>query len=196
MKKFVLLPLISLAFFCNLYAQNYLLENNQSGIVIQGSYSDNEGSALYGIIPSLNFYGRTSIGVGLQRFNSPEVSGFKTTPYVSHLFLKKTKETGITNLGLGAYYTFENDDEETVNIEAYGIGPEFSYQFILGDYQKIGFKTGIYFGSLITESVDLSINYTHKKLFIEFLCAIANFSQGDFEDSSKSIGFSLGYLLF
>ncbi len=190
--------------FSNLNAQNYLLEKDQSGIIIQGSYSDSEGNALFGIIPSLNINGIFSVGVGLQRFNSTDISGYKTTPYVSCLFLKKTNNTGITNLGLGAYYTFENDDKDIINAYAWAFGPEFSYQFIFENNFKIGLRTVINIGSLETErdymnfkrgflSSGLSTNFVHKNFFLEVSYGITRL-HGKHGDYTSSISFSLGYM--
>lgn len=217
MKKLILLPLLSLFVFSNLNAQNYFLNEGESNFTIQTSYSKNDNTTSFGFKPSLNLYGKTTISVDLRRFNSDNINGYKKTPYLSHLFLKKTFETSIVNLGLGAYYSFENDDDDKVSIGAYGVGPEFSYVFILENDFKIALRTGTYFGGINAEreyldyfsdklskrefsqnlnNYGLSITTVYKSLFCEI--SYENLTRKDKESdlavSISAFGISLGYM--
>jgi len=92
MKKFAPLFIISTLFIANLSGQNYILSEEESAFIIEGNYSDNKGLLFFGLTPSINVNGKTSFGVNLQRFNSEYLNGYKTTPYASHLFLKKRRK--------------------------------------------------------------------------------------------------------
>ena len=60
-----------------------------------------------------------------RRFNSTGLNGYKTTPYLSYLIKKKTNDMSIFNLGLGANYSFENDDDDKINVKSFALDPNF-----------------------------------------------------------------------
>ena len=127
MKNSVLFLMSFLFLSISVQSQNHILDVDQTALVFQGNYYLGDGDTKgFGIRPSLSFNGKTSIGVDFQRFNSNIANGYKTTPYASYLFLKKSNDTGIVNLGLGAYYSSEKDDDDTTKVNSFGVGPQFS----------------------------------------------------------------------
>ena len=216
MKKFITTFIISALFISNLSGQNYFLSEEESALIFQGNYSDNDGVRAFGITPSINANGKLSFGVSLQRFNSKPSNGYKTTPFVSYLFLKKARETDIVNLGLGVHYSYESIDGDKSSSNIFGVGPEFSYQFILENDFRITLGTAIYLGkskfeyrnyynelSTVETSFSLKdfiflINLRHKKTFFEFAVNRGGYSgkHSDYYVSEILFGFSLGYIIF
>lgn len=204
MKK-IFIPLVFLTLLSHLNAQNYIFEEGQSGFSLAGLYatteSDGASNSTYGIHPMYTLNGKLTFGLSVSFNKIGDSSGTAVTPNLSYVFLKKTSDAGILNVGLSGAYSFQSYDEFNGKVST--IGPILSYQFNLGDSAKLSLLGGYFFGdysvkqknsnysvSTNQNSYGFSANLLLNKFYIE---PSISFAKRD-SKSATAYGFSLGYV--
>ena len=132
-----------------------------------------------------------------------------------YLFLKKSNDTGIVTLGLGAYYSSEKDDDDTTKVNSFGVGPQFSYGFKLENNFRITLiaevsfgwtnsKYQTYYDSMEKDKFNntgfgFSVNLLLKKIFFDISLGHVNLKRRDSDydesGSDSALAFSLGYII-
>jgi hypothetical protein len=114
------------------YSQNYLLNENQSGLNFTGRLSTFDDINVYGFNAGFTINGRFSIGVDLELRNA-ELFGdaYSFSPYINCLLVRQNNENRPISINLLSYYKnikYPNDD---ISENGFGLGLGFYKSFNL-----------------------------------------------------------------
>lgn len=118
-KKWLFLCFVMLS-LTQVYTQGYYYELGQNGFTMGGSISSNNGSTLFGVIPSYTFNGKLSMGLGLGISDSNDFGSSSTFvgPFINYLVVKQGEKDIPLNVGLGGGFqhsTYKDIDDLTAN---------------------------------------------------------------------------------
>lgn len=112
-------------------AQNYLMENEQSGLHLGTQISRNSFENQYGLLPGYTYEGRLSMGIDIGK-SKDLLNGINSTiirPNISYLILKQNAESMPISFDLNAGYQINYVSQIAFNSR--------SVQFGLGIYHEI-----------------------------------------------------------
>lgn len=114
------------------YSQNYLFNENQTGLNFTGRLSSFDDINVYGLNAGFTINGRLTLGVDLELRNA-ELFGdaYSFSPYINCLLVRQNNENRPISINLLSYYKnlkYSNDD---ISENGFGLGLGFYKSFYL-----------------------------------------------------------------
>jgi len=124
-----------LAAVCS-YAQNYLFNENQSGLNFTGRLSSFDDIDVYGFNAGFTINGRLTLGVDLELRHSDVFNNKRSfSPYLNCLLVRQNNENLPITINLHSFYKNVKNTDYDTNKRSFGLG--------LGFYRSYNLKSNI-----------------------------------------------------